>query len=139
MLGVIRSPRDIGVTPKRLPSDTGQTGGIRPGVILFALVLGVALHVGLQAAPGYVNQWYLRDTVRGALRDVAIAPERADEAKQEILARARELEIPVTARQVVMTVDIDKVHAYVTWQQQIGLFAVTIPLTFEIEESVSLR
>lgn len=139
MLGLIRSLRTTGETPKRLPPDTGQAGGIRPGVILIALVLGVAVHVGLQAAPGYVNQWYLRDAVRGALRDVAFAPERADEAKQKILAKARELEIPVTARQVVLTVDIDKVHAYITWQQQIGLFAITIPLAFEIEESVSLR
>ncbi len=139
MLGIVQPPRPIGESRGRLPSGDGQRGKVRVGVLLFAVVLGGAVYVGIQAVPAYVGHWYLTDTVRRVLRDLAIAPDRTMEGKEKILAMAREFDVPVSERDVVFTVDVDKVHARVTWQWPVGILGYTIPLTFEIKESVSLR
>jgi hypothetical protein len=120
-------------------SRFGQKGRVRVGVLLFALVLGVAVYLGIQAVPAYVGRWHLKDTVRRVLRDVALAPEHVEQGKAKILAKAREFEIPVSERQVILTVEVNTIHARVTWQWPIGVFGYTIPLTLEIQESISLR
>jgi len=116
----------------------GQKGKIRVGVLLFALVLGVAVYLGIQAVPAYVNLWYLKHSVRTVLGNLAVAPERVEQGKAKILAKARELEIPVSERDVILTVEVNSIHARVTWQWPIGVFGYTVFLPLKIEESVAL-
>jgi hypothetical protein len=119
-------------------SRPGQKGKVRVGVLLFALVLGVAVYLGIQAVPAYVGRWYLKDSVRIVLRDLALAPEHVEQGKAKILARAREFDIPVSERDVILTVEVNRIYARVTWQWPIGVFGHTISLPLEIEESASL-
>lgn len=116
-------------------SHPGQKGKVRVGVLLFALVLGVAVYLGIQAVPAYVGRWYLKDSVRIVLRDLALAPEHVDQAKAKIVAKAREFDIPVSEGDVIVTVEVNSIRARVRWQWPIGVFGHMISLPLEIEES----
>jgi hypothetical protein len=72
------------------------------------------------------------------LQDISVGPQRVEEGEQRILAKARELQLPVSEREVVVQAAPGKVSARVRWEQLIGLWGYTIPLTFEINESRSL-
>ena len=81
----------------------------------------------------------LSETVRLVVRDVHMTPERVEQGKERILAKAQELQLPVSKMQVILTVDPDRIVVRVKWQQPIGLFGFTKPLSLEIEDSRSLR
>ncbi len=125
-------------------SRPGSTQGrARIGVLLLLLLLAVIAYGGIQAASAYVDYLALQDTVRLALHEIAMAPHRVDEgmekAEDRILAKARELHLPLLEDQVVLTTEEETIRARVRWEQPIGLWRFTFPLPFEIEESKSLR
>lgn len=145
VVDVVRSRNLVGNPGEQFRADGAcrallrQKGRIRIGVLLVGLVLGIAVHLGIQAVPAYVSKWYLAEDVRRTLRDLVIAPERVDEARRKILAKADELNVPVSGHQIVLTVDPERVAAQITWEHQIGLFGVTFTLPLEIKEVRALR
>ncbi len=130
MLGVVRSGQRC---------ERGTRGRVRIGLLLFVLLAAVAGYLGIQAASAYVNYLSLSDTVRLVVRDVAMNPQRLEEGTERILKQARELQIPLSEEQVSVMVNGEKVLATARWQEPIGAYGFTFPLSFEIEEQRSLR
>jgi hypothetical protein len=120
-------------------SSPGKKGRVRIGHLLLLLLLAAGAYLGVQAISAYVGYWSLTDTVRLTVREIAMARERVEEGETRILAKAQQLQLPLSERQVIVTVDAERVLARVRWQHPIGLLGYTIPLSFEIEESRSLR
>ena len=119
-------------------SSHPMKGRVRTGSLFLFLLLAVGVILGVQALSAYANYLSLADTVRLVVQDVTLSPQRVAEGEERILAKARELELPVAEHQVVLTVEAEKISARVRWRQPIGLWGYTIPLTFEINESRSL-
>jgi hypothetical protein len=113
-------------------------GRVRIGGLLLLLLLALAATLGIQALSAYADYLALADTVRLVVQDVSLGPQRVEEGEQRILAKARELQLPLSEREVVVHAEPGKVSARIRWQQSIGLWGYTIPLTFEINESRSL-
>jgi hypothetical protein len=122
-------------------STLGKRGRTRIGSLLILLLLALTLYVGVQAISAYFVYWSLTDAVRSVIRDVTISRQRVEDADVEgrIMAKAREHQLFLSERQVVVTVDAQRILAQVWWQQPIGFYGFTIPLFFEIEESGPLR
>ncbi|MEE9182578.1 MAG: hypothetical protein V3U33_08440, partial [candidate division NC10 bacterium] len=121
------------------PSSPGEKGRVRIGNLLLLLLLAIGVYLGAQVISAYVDYLSLSEAVRLVVRDVHMTPERMEQGEERILAKAQELQLPVSKMQVVLTVDPDRIVARVRWQQPIGLFGFTIPLSLEIEDSKSLR
>ena len=117
----------------------GEKGRVTLSRLFLLLLLAAVIHMGIQVASAYVEYLSLREAVRAIVVEIATAPHRVEEGNVRILAKARELGLSLAEEQVALRVDGEKVLARVRWQQPIGLWAYTIPVTFEIEESKSLR
>ncbi|MFQ5846456.1 MAG: hypothetical protein ACE5IQ_02155 [Candidatus Methylomirabilales bacterium] len=120
-------------------ATVGRKGRVRIGSLLLLFLLAVLVYAGIQAVSAYVNYWSLRNDVRLVVRDTAMAPRRLDEGMERIMARVRELELPVLEHEVVLKVVPGEVVARIRWQQPIGLWGYTFLLPFEIEESQALH
>ncbi|MFQ5989834.1 MAG: hypothetical protein ACE5K9_07965 [Candidatus Methylomirabilales bacterium] len=117
----------------------GMEGQSRTRTLLFLLLLAALAYVGNQLVAAYVDYLELRETVRLVVRDIALRPQwGADEGLERILAKARELELPLSERQVDVTDDGETVVARVRWEEPVGVGDYTIPFPFEIEESYRL-
>jgi hypothetical protein len=133
-----------GKTADRLPVDVTHLsrqpmqGRIRIGGLLVLLLLALAATLGVQALTAYADYLALADTVRLVIKDISLGPQRVEEGAERILARARELQVPLSDGEVVVQAVPGTLSARVKWQQSIGLWGYTIPLTFEINESRSL-
>ena len=144
MVEVMRLLRTDGKEPGRPPADFTHPsshpmkGRVRIGGLLLLLLLALAATLGIQALSAYADYLALADTVRLVVQDVSLGPHRVEEGEQRILAKARELQLPLSEREVVVQAGPGRVSARVRWQQSIGLWGYTIPLTFEINESRSL-
>jgi hypothetical protein len=127
---------------RRCPRDEGGhrwvlgiRGEGRTRVLLFLLILSALIYVGNQAVAAYVDYIALRDTVQFVVRDLSTRPRmQVDEGKERILAKARELQLPLSERQVFLSVDADFVLARVRWEKPIGVGQYTYDYPFEIEE-----
>lgn len=145
MVQVVRPLMTVEEDPGRFPaifvhlSSPGEKGRVRIGNLLLLLLLAVGVYLGVQVISAYVDYLSLTETVRLVVRDVHMTPERVEQGKERILAKAQELQLPVSKMQVILTVDPDRIVARVRWQQPIGLFGFTKPLSLEIEDSRSLR
>jgi hypothetical protein len=145
MLEVVRPLGAIGENSRRLPadrrrlSDPGEQGRVRIGHLLLLLLLVMAGYLGIQWVSAEVDRLALADTVRLVVRDIATGPLRVEEGEERILAKARELRLPLSENQVTLVADAERVRARVRWQRRIGLGGYTVPLSFEVEESRSLR
>jgi len=117
------------------PSSHPMKGRVRIGGLLLLLFLALAVTLGVQALTAYADYLALAETVRLVVQDISLGPQRVEEGAQRILAKARELQLPLSEREVVVQAESGKVSARVRWQQSIGLWGYTIPLTFEITES----
>jgi len=141
---VVRLLRTDGKEPGWPPADVRylsihpMKGRVKIGGLLLLLLLALAATLGIQALSAYADYLALADTVRLVVQDVSLAPQRVEEGKERILAKARELQLPLSEREVVLQAESGKISARVGWQQPIGLWGYTIPLTFEITESRSL-
>jgi hypothetical protein len=141
---VMRLLSTDGKTAGRLPVDVTPVsrqpvqGRIRIGGLLLLLLSALAATLGVQALTAYADYLALADTVRLVIQDISLGPQRVEEGEQRILAKARELHVPLSDREVVVQAAPGKLSARVKWQQSIGLWGYTIPLTFEINESRSL-
>jgi hypothetical protein len=120
-------------------SSAGKRGGVRIGGLFLLLLLAAVILIGIQLVSAYVEYLSLREAVRAIVVEVAMTPHRAEEGNARILAKVRELELPLAKEQVVFRVDAEKVLVSVRWQKPLGLWNYTVPLTFEVEESKSLR
>ncbi len=108
----------------------------RTRVLLFLLFVAALVYVGNQVAGAYVNYLALRDTVQLVVRDIVLRPSLGvEEGTERILAKARELELSISERQVDVTDDGETVVARVRWEEPVGVGDYTIPFPFEIEES----
>lgn len=143
---VIETVRLLGTDRGRPPDErahpwrVGQNGAARTRVLLLILVGVVTIHVGSQVVSAYVDYLALLDTVQQVVRDIAfLRREGAEKGKERILAKAQELQLPLSDRQVILTVDENTVLAQVWWQRPIGVWEFTYPYPFEIEETRSLR
>jgi hypothetical protein len=135
MKGAVRPRRTIETSL----SSAGGRGRIRIGGLFLLLLLAAMIYLGSQAVSGYLDYLALRETVRLTVSEIAMAPHRVEEGNLRILAKARELRLSLPEERVLI-VDGEKVLARVRWQRPIGLQGwYTFPLTFEIEESRSLR
>ncbi len=137
----IRETEDRGHRPDACvhPWRLGMEGQGRTRVLLFLLVVAALVYVGNQVAGAYVDYLALRDTVQLVVRDIALRPRLGvEEGTERILAKARELEMFISERQVDVTDDGETVVARVRWEQPIGVEQYTIPFPFEIEESYIL-
>lgn len=145
MLKVVRPSRTVGHLATRGPFDPthlsrrGEKGRITIGGLLLVFAVALAVYLGVQAAAGFMDYLALRDAVRLVIRDVAMAPQRADQGRERILTEARVLDVPIADQQVELTVETEKVSVRVRWQQPIILWGYTMFLPFEIQESQSLR
>ena len=118
------------------PWGLGMEGEGRTRTLLFLLFLAVLAYLGNQLVTAYVGYVDLRETVRFVVQDIALHHQRGtDKGKEKILAKARELQMPLAERQVSITMDEDIVVAHVTWDQPIGVGQYTIAYPFEIEET----
>lgn len=137
----LRETEDRGRPPnKRVPPwHLGMEGEGRTRVLLFLLFVAALVYVGNQVAGAYVNYLALRDTVQLVVRDIALRPSLGvEEGTERILAKARELGLSISERQVMLTVNEETVVGRVRWEQPIGVEQYTIPFPFEIEESYLL-
>ena len=137
----IRETEDRGHHPDACvhPWRLGMEGQGRTRVLLFLLFVAALVYVGNQVAGAYVDYLALRDTVQLVVRDIALRPRLGvEEGTERILAKARELEMFISERQVDVTDDGETVVARVRWEQPIGVEQYTIPFPFEIEESYIL-
>ncbi len=137
----IRETEDRGHHPDACvhPWRLGMEGQGRTRVLLFLLVVAALAYVGNQVAGAYVDYLALRDTVQLVVRDIALRSRLGvEEGTERILAKARELEMSISERQVDVTDDGETVVARVRWEQPIGVEQYTIPFPFEIEESYIL-
>jgi hypothetical protein len=145
MVEVGRHSVTIGLDVRQPAGDVSGFGGgeergrVRIGFLVFVLLLIVAGYLGLQVLFAYVNYLAFADSVRIVVNDVTMAPKQADEGAERILAKARELDLPVSEKQVALTVGPDMVQAKVRWKHPIGLWGYKTFLTFEIDESRRLR
>ena len=137
----IRETEDRGHRPDACvhPWRLGMEGQGRTRVLLFLLFVAALVYVGNQVAGAYVNYLALRDTVQVVVRDIALRPSLGvEEGTERILAKARELELSISERQVDVTDDGETVFARVRWEEPVGVGDYTIPFPFEIEESYLL-
>ncbi len=137
----IRETEDRGHHPDACvhPWRLGMEGQGRTRVLLFLLFVAALVYVGNQVAGAYVNYLALRDTVQVVVRDIALRPSLGvEEGTERILAKARELELSISERQVDVTDDGETVFARVRWEEPVGVGDYTIPFPFEIEESYLL-
>lgn len=137
----IRETEDRGHRPNERvhPWRLGMEGQGRTRVLLFLLFVAALVYVGNQVAGAYVNYLALRDTVQVVVRDIALRPSLGvEEGTERILAKARELELSISERQVDVTDDGETVFARVRWEEPVGVGDYTIPFPFEIEESYLL-
>ncbi len=117
----------------------GMEGQARTRTLLILLLLAALAYGGNQLVAAYVNYLELRETVRLVVRDIALRPQLgADDGVERILAKARELQLPLSEGQVSVTDDGEIVLARVTWEEPVGVGEYTIPFPFEIEESYRL-
>lgn len=137
----IRETEDRGHRPNERvhPWRLGMEGQGRTRVLLFLLFVTALAYVGNQVVGAYVNYLALRDTVQLVVRDIALRHRLGvNEGTERILAKARELELSISERQVDVTDDGETVVARVRWEEPVGVGDYTIPFPFEIEESYLL-
>ena len=115
----------------------GMEGQSRTRNLLILLLLAALAYVGNQLVAAYVDYLELRENVRLVVRDIALRPDlwEADSAVERILAKGRELQLPLSERQVSVTDDGETVVVRVRWEEPLGVGEYTIPFPFEIEES----
>ncbi|MFQ5960593.1 MAG: hypothetical protein ACE5MG_04295 [Candidatus Methylomirabilales bacterium] len=125
---------------RRHPWLLGRKGGTRTRVLLLILLGILVVHVGSQVISAYVDYLALFDTVQQVVRDIAFLKRQGvEEGKERILAKAQELQLPLSDRQVILRVDEKTILAQVWWWQPIGVLDFTYPYPFEIEETRPLR
>lgn len=122
------------------PRLLGKKGATRTRV-LFLIVLGILIvHTGSQLVSAYVDYMELLETVQQVVRDIAFLRRHGvEEGKERILAKAQELQLPLSDRQVIVTLEEKTILVQVWWEEPIGVWDFTYPYPFEIEETRHLR
>ncbi len=134
--------KDRGRPPDKSPHPRllGKKGGTRTRV-LFVIILGILIvHIGSQLVSAYVDYMEILDTVRQVVRDIGFLRRHGvEEGKERILAKAQELQLPLSDRQVIVKLEEKTILVQVWWEEPIGVWDFTYPYPFEIEETRHLR
>lgn len=122
------------------PRVLGKKGATRTRV-LFLILLGILIvHIGSQLVSAYVDYMELLDTVQQVVRDIAFLRRHGvEKGKERILAKAQELQLPLSDRQVIVELEEKTILVQVWWEEPIGVGDFTYPYPFEIEETRHVR
>lgn len=78
---------------------SGERGEGRFGTLVGVCVLGLAIYLGVKVVPVMVNVYAFRDYIEEQARFAALA-KRDEDVKNRVLQKARELELPIGAKNV---------------------------------------
>ncbi len=80
----------------------GQEGEGRAGTFIALIVLGVAIYLGVKFIPVMINAYAFRDYLDEQARFAQLPHHDDDMVKRNILQKARELELPVAGKDVIV-------------------------------------
>ena len=114
-----------------------QKGEGRLGLIVALAVIGVGIFLGVKIIPVRINAYALRDFVEEECRYAAVHKDDAQVAKR-ILARAEELEIPLTKKNLKVKRSQTEMTITANFEQPIDLKVTTYVYRYDIKEKAPL-
>ncbi len=78
----------------------GEAGEGRSGTLFALIVLGVAIYLGVKFVPVLINVYSFRDAIDEQARFAGMPHHDDDLIKKTLLAKARELDLPIGAKEI---------------------------------------
>jgi hypothetical protein len=108
-------------------SDTGS-GGVK--LVFTLLVLGAIGYAAVKIVPVYVNNYELEDFIRQQTPFWLMQQIPMEVVRNKILDKAKDLELPVTPKQVKIEANASKVTVDIDYTVPIDLKVYTLQLHF---------
>lgn len=121
----------------REPGGPGPPGESRLGLLVFLVLLGVGGYLTTVVVPPYWGYWGMREVVRVAAV-TATGPGGQEKAERDILAAARELDVPLTEEGVEIFGQDGRLTVRVAWVAPLQLPKFRRELRFAIERSAAV-
>ncbi len=113
-------------------------GRIRPGVVIFLLVVAAGVYLAAKFIPPYWAYLSLMDPVKEAALTAAMRQDNEDRARAQILAAAKEQGLNLAEDNVEFTRGPDGTTVRVSWVAPVELPRYRYDLHFSIEQTAHL-
>jgi hypothetical protein len=114
-----------------------ENGEGRIGFLFALVVVGLAIFLGMKVIPVRIDAYEFRDFLREEARYAAVRHDDATVANR-ILARAKELEIPLNPKDLTLTRTTGEMIITARYQQPIDLKVTTYVYKFDAKEKAPL-
>jgi len=118
----------------------GRRGATTMGCLVFILIAGVMVYVGVRVGEAYWNSFEVRHKIREALNwAVAGSPKSEGEIIQKVITNVTQvgLELPPQSIQISQTPDTLTITA--SWGQEVEFPYYTLPLNFTTSQTEEKR
>ena len=109
--------------------------GLSAKKLIFLLILVAATFVGIQYGMAFFTRFQFDDAVRQSVKYAASSRKGPEDVRREVLAKAEELGIDITARDIHITKRGPAFELTVEYEWPVNLRVYNQVLTFSISES----
>ncbi len=114
----------------------GEAGEGRFGTLIALLVLGVGIYLGVKIVPVMINAYTFRDFLDEQARFAALPHHDDDMVKNSILRKAKELDLPVGAKNLL--VNRTSSHIDIRARYTVPIVTPVYTYNWDFDESLSL-
>ena len=124
--------------PRGRGGDGSAPGRIRPGVLLFILVVAAAIYLATKFVPPVWTFLSMQDPVKEAAMAVVSQPDEK-RLRADLIRRAKEQGLELEDENIEITRDGVMLVIRVKWVAQVDLPGYRYDIPFQIEDRVPLR
>ena len=121
---------------RRVMRRRSEAGEGRSGTLFALVVVGVAIYLGVKFVPVLINVYSFRDSIDEQARFAGTPHHDDDLIRKNLLARARELDLPVGAKDVFVERAGNQIRIRVTYTVPVETPVHTFNMKYD--ENVSL-
>ena len=107
-----------------------ESGGISFKAILWLVFIAAVIYCGFKIIPVYVNNYQLNDYIQSQTPFWLTQRASAETIQKTVLAKARELDLPVTEDDLTVEANQNRVVIKIDFHVPVDLMFFTLPLHF---------
>lgn len=114
---------------------SSHDGQVRPGLLIFLLILAFGIYIGFRLIPPYWEYYSLREAARQGLVAAAAPPHRDADVKEAVLQKAKYLGVPLAEADLKVLRNKQAVSIEFSWVREVVLPGRIQRFSFTIKDS----
>lgn len=107
-----------------------ERGGGRIKAIIWLLILGLLIYLGVKIVPAYINNYQLEDTIKGEARFAQVNRRTPEQLRDAVYRKVQELGIPARREDVRVEPVTDGYRISVQYTVLVPIFGYQLSLNF---------